>query len=230
MDTATNGDSRPLERTVVDLFDEWAARDPGRVAVEWKDEQLTYGQLRNASLHVSQALLAAGVKPRSRVPVLTQMSLKMLPAVIGVLRVGACYIPMDAVAWSRGRIESALSDVSSSVGLITSHFPGLEFSSYVDHVVEFRTSWLRSPVTEGLDILCERLDQIRQGFRYDDLAWIVFTSGTTGKPKGVMVYHRGICSVAMVRLNDNLDVVTAEKGLRSLLAYSISFDGMSIAF
>ncbi|RBA17287.1 hypothetical protein FPRO05_02011 [Fusarium proliferatum] len=225
MDTVTNGDSRPLERTVVDLFDEWAVRDPDRVAVEWKDEQLTYGQLRDASLHVSQALLAAGVKPRSRVPVLTRMSLEMLPAVIGVLRVGACYIPMDVVAWSRGRIESALSDLSSSVAVITSHCPGVELSSYVGHVVEFRTSWLLSPVTEGLDILCKRLDQIRQGFRYDDLAWIVFTSGTTGKPKGVMVYHRGICSVAMVRLNDNLDVITAEKGLRSLLAYSISFDG-----
>ncbi|KAF5654520.1 nonribosomal peptide synthetase 11 [Fusarium sp. NRRL 25303] len=225
MDTATNGDSRPLERTVVDLFDERAARDPDRVAVKWKDEQLTYGELRNASLHVSRALLAAGAKPRSRVPVLTQMSLEMLPAVIGVLRVGACYIPMDVVAWSRGRIESALSELLSSVALVTSPCPGLELPSYVDHVVEFRTSWLLSPVTEGLDILCKRLYQIRQGFRYDDLAWIVFTSGTTGKPKGVMVYHQGICSVAMVRLNDNLDVVTAEKGLRGLLACPIAFDG-----
>lgn len=58
----------------------------------------------------------------------------------------------------------------------------------------------------------------------DDLAWIIFTSGTTGKPKGVMVYHRGIYAVCTVQHSQELEDA-AQRGDRCLLAFSIAFDG-----
>ncbi|GFF55780.1 LOW QUALITY PROTEIN: nonribosomal peptide synthetase 5 [Aspergillus udagawae] len=212
--------SEPLEGTVVDLFDEWAEKYPERVAAEWQGESLTYGALRNASLHVSRALLLAGVQPRARVPLLTQMSLEMLPAVIGILRVGACYAPMDVATWSRVRIEAALSELASSVAVITSPCPGLQLPVIT---VNFQREWLVSSPSDK-DGLRVELEARRSGMRAGDLAWIIFTSGTTGKPKGVMVYHRGIYAVCTVQHSKELEDA-AEQGGRCLLAFSIAFDG-----
>lgn len=135
--------SEPLNGTVVDLFDDWAKKAPDRIAAEWQGEPLTYAALRSASLHISQALLSAGVRPRDRVPLLTQMSLEMLPAVIGILRVGACYVPIDLVVWSRSRVEAVLSELASPVALVTSHCPGLQLPVCT---VNFQKKWLYSPV------------------------------------------------------------------------------------
>ncbi|KAH3503685.1 hypothetical protein KXW24_008035 [Aspergillus fumigatus] len=118
--------SEPLHGTVVDLFDQWAEKFPERVAAEWQGKSLTYGALRDASLHVSRALLRAGLLPRARAPLLTQMSLEMLSAVIGILRVGPCYVPMEVAAGSSARIEAALSELASPVVVITSPCPGLQ--------------------------------------------------------------------------------------------------------
>ncbi|RYO84859.1 hypothetical protein DL762_005440 [Monosporascus cannonballus] len=219
---ATNGldTSKPLDATVVDLFDDWAARAPDRVAAEWQGERLTYDELRNASLHISQALLSAGVRPRDKAPLLTQMSLEMLPAVIGILRVGACYMPLDVVAWSLARIRNVLSELSSTVAVVTSPCPGLALPVIT---VNFQKIWLHLPLLDDRALRLQ-LDVVRSGFRADDLAWIVFTSGTTGKPKGVMVYHRAIYAVSVVT-NEDLETAAAGRGSRCLLAYSIAFDG-----
>ncbi|KAE8391742.1 hypothetical protein BDV23DRAFT_182326 [Aspergillus alliaceus] len=212
--------SEPLDGTVVDLFDQWAEKSPERVAAEWQGESLTYGALRDASLHVSRALLLAGVRPRARVPLLTQMSLDMLPAVIGILRVGACYVPMDVAAWSRTRIEAALSDLASPVAVITSPCPRLHLPVIT---VNFQREWLVSSPSDK-DGLRVELEARRSGMRSEDLAWIIFTSGTTGKPKGVMVYHRVIYAVCTVQHSKELEDA-AEQGGRCLLAFSIAFDG-----
>lgn len=219
---AMNGSpsSDPLDGTVVDLFDQWAEKSPERVAAEWQGESLTYGALRDASLHVSCALILAGILPRARVPLLTQMSLEMLPAVIGILRVGACYVPMDVAAWSRTRIEAALSELDSPVAIITSSCPDLRLPVIT---VNFQREWLVSspPDKGGLRL---ELEARRRGIQADDLAWIIFTSGTTGKPKGVMVYHRSIYAVCTVQHGQELEEA-AQQGGRCLLAFSIAFDG-----
>ncbi|KAI8247807.1 hypothetical protein K4K56_011550 [Colletotrichum sp. SAR 10_98] len=204
----TNGAShdpepKPLGATVVDLFDAWAARDPERLAAEWQGEQLTYAELRASSLHVSRALLSAGVRPRDRVPLLTEMSLAMLPTVIGILRVGACYVPIDVVAWSSARIESILAEIRPSVAVVTSPCPSVVLPPVT---VNFQKAWLHAPFVDDDDHISvdARLNDIRNAILEDDLAWIVFTSGTTGKPKGVMIYHRGIYAVSKVKMGDEL--------------------------
>ena len=213
----------PLYATIVDLFDDWAAKTPDRIAAEWQGETLTYSGLRNASLHVSGALLSAGVLPRARVPLLTDMSLEMLPAIIGTLRVGACYAPMDVAAWSRSRIEAALSNLSSPVAIVTTQCPGLQLPVIT---VNFQKEWLHSPL-ENADDLCVQLDARRNGLRDDDLVWILFTSGTTGKPKGVMVYHSAAYAFSIVKLIEHSNdlQITTEEGNRCLLAFSVGFDG-----
>ncbi|KAJ4336823.1 hypothetical protein N0V95_008503 [Ascochyta clinopodiicola] len=212
--------SGPLDATVVDLFDSWAAKTPDGIAAEWQGEVLTYGELRNASLRMSEALLSAGVPPRARVPLLTQMSLEMLPAVIGILRIGACYAPMDVAVWGSSRVEAALSQLLSPVAVVTTTCPGIQLPVVT---VNSQKEWLHSPILSDGD-LCRRLDALRSDLRADDLAWIIFTSGTTGKPKGVMIYHSAIYAVTILDHGADLEAAVA-RGIRCLLAFSVAFDG-----
>lgn len=101
--------------TVVDLFDQAALRDPSGIAATFDGKCVSYGQLRNASIRIVVRLRAQGVKPRNKVPLLTTMGLDMLVGVLGVLRTGACYCPIDVIAWSLARILTALRAVGSAL-------------------------------------------------------------------------------------------------------------------
>ncbi|KAI1818678.1 putative nonribosomal peptide synthase [Poronia punctata] len=206
-----------LDTSVVDLVDHWSAKTPDAVAAEWQGQTLTYAQLRDASLHVAHALLSEGSGPGAKIPVLTQMSLEMLPAIVGVLRTGACYVPMDVMAWSKDRIEAAVSTVAPPVAFATTSVDSLELPK----TVQFRPEFLTTPFDCTEDFAL-RLDKIRNGLGPDSLAYVIFTSGTTGKPKGVMVSHFSIHN--LVSLTEG-DVMKPTPGKRLLLTFSIGFDG-----
>lgn len=94
--------------TVVDLFDQAALRDPSGIAATFDGKSVLYGQLRNVSIRRAVRLRAHGVQPRDKVPLLTTIGLDMLVGVLGVLRTGACYCPIDVIAWNPARILTAL--------------------------------------------------------------------------------------------------------------------------
>ncbi|KAI2628685.1 putative nonribosomal peptide synthase [Hypoxylon sp. NC1633] len=206
-----------LETSVVDLVDQWTAKTPSANAAEWQGEVLTYAELRDASLYVSNVLLSAGVVPGTKVPLLTEMSLEMLPAIIGILRTGASYVPIDVAAWSKERIYAALEAVSSPVVLATSSVDDLQPPS----TICFQSEWLHLAFDADVNLF-RQLDTIRDELRPEDLAYVIFTSGTTGRPKGVMVPHRAIHNLVSLKEGD---VIKTTPGKRILLTFSIAFDG-----
>lgn len=217
----TNGvHVKPLEATIVDQFDDWASKSPSSVAVEWQGQQLTYAELQTASLRVARALLAAGVQPYDKVAVLTDMSLEMVPSILGTLRTGAAYVPVDVPAWSRSRIEATLSELSSPYALVATQVPGLELP---ERSVHFQKRWLRSPLGSAAALTAE-LEARRRGFKDDLMSWITFTSGTTGKPKGVMVYHRAIHALVTAFVHMDYLESALGKEIRVMLAFSVAFD------
>ncbi|GAT21124.1 nonribosomal peptide synthase [Aspergillus luchuensis] len=205
-----------IETTVVDLVDAWATCTPEATAVEWNGQRLSYAGLRDASLHVSQALLSVGAGPGDKIPIFSQMSLELLPAILGVLRVGACYVPIDMAAWSNARIDATLEDISPRVGIATSQ----PDTQRVPVIVFFQEPWLQSSF-DNMNDTCSQLDAIRRGLDTNALVYITFTSGTTGKPKGVMIYHQGLSKFVSLTGGDCFNTAPGE---RVLLAFSISFD------
>lgn len=205
-----------LQTTVVDLFDDWAKSTPEAAAVEWHGQTLDYARVRDASLHVSKALLASGVGPGDKIPIISQMSLELVPSILGVLRTGACYVPVDLAGWSKARVDATVEDLSPPVVLATSK---LEPHGFPD-IIRFEEQWLRSSFD---DTETDRqLEVIRRNLDTKALIYVTFTSGTTGKPKGVMIYHQALHRFVAQTHGDSLVLTPGE---RMMTAFSISFDG-----
>ncbi|KAH8807830.1 nonribosomal peptide synthetase 11, partial [Xylogone sp. PMI_703] len=211
-----SGSKLEMETALIDLIDRWAISSPDAVVAEWKGASLTAAQLHRASLHISSLLHRAGLGPRSRIPILTRMSFEMLAAVIGVLRLGACYVPMDIDSWSQARIDAALEATSAKVVLATDvvDLPGL------DVVYIGRGIWDASG-SSSIESYPYLLGA-RQGLKPVDLVYIIFTSGTTGVPKGVMIPHGAVLNLIE---QDYEGILVMHPSKRVLLLFSIAFDG-----
>ncbi|KAJ4308854.1 hypothetical protein N0V94_009184 [Neodidymelliopsis sp. IMI 364377] len=146
-----------LETTVVDLFDTWATRTPEATVVEYNGQTLTFAEIRNASFHVSKALLSKGVRSGDKIPILSQMSLELLPAILGVLRIGGCYVPIDIASWSKARIDATIEEISPQVAIATVQ----PDTHRVPVIVLFQKHWLRSPFHD-MDDMRSHLDTIRR--------------------------------------------------------------------
>lgn len=211
----------PIGRNVLDLIDAQAERNPDGIAAEFHHKSITNHQLRHASMRVAVELHAQGFKPRDRIPLLTSMGLEMVIAAIGILRLGACYCPMDFAAWSESRVRATLEAVESQLvfSTVETELPGYEIVRIGDLLGENETAGI-SP--EGLVLL----QSIRRNISPNDLIYIIFTSGTTGKPKGVMIPHG---SVAHLTVQDFPGSLTVYPGARVLLFFSVAFDGIFLS-
>lgn len=165
------------------VFAERAAAAPDAVAVSGSGGSLTYGELDTAANELAERLCAAGVRRGDVVAVLTGRDVNLPVALLGVLRAGAAYLPLDEEL-PRPRREAMLALAASSVAV---------------------TDGTGADIAEahGLRAIPARID--RPDGEYDgelptltadDLAYVLFTSGTTGAPKAVAVTHGGVTTLA----------------------------------
>jgi amino acid adenylation domain-containing protein len=189
------------------LLTETAARAPRHRAVAWGERFLTYEQLDKLSNQVARALLAQGVAPGDRVGILAPKSAASIVALYGVLKAGACYVPLDPKS-PAGRLSSIIGDSGIAVVLAdegTQH----QAVALADSVPRLRAVIVTGPhwgsedpgtsgtVPPGLAVLpwetvLAEPDEALAGDQAveTDVAYILYTSGSTGTPKGVMISHR----------------------------------------
>ncbi len=178
-DTAAPRSGRPVHES----FDVQAERTPGAVAAVCGSRSLTYAELRRRADLVAARLRARGIGRGSYVPVLLDRGLDVPVALLGVLKSGAAFSPLD-VHWPLARIRTILDDLGCGIVLGNDRTPFRE--------EELGRTLLRVDVEDfsAVDPVPGRLDPVEG----EDPIYVIYTSGSTGTPKGVVVPHRGIAN------------------------------------
>lgn len=169
----------PAQAGIIDRFDEIVADHGERLSVSWGARALTYAELDRASDGAAAQFAAAGVGPGDHVATLLPRGPEMIVAWLGILKLGAAYVPLD-IDTPPARVRGLLDSVGGAAVVIDAdHAAGSQ------RVVADLALWLqgapRLPAKAGPD----------------DVANIMFTSGSTGKPKAVLIPHRGIVRLAV---------------------------------
>ncbi|MET8772912.1 amino acid adenylation domain-containing protein, partial [Streptomyces sp. NPDC004658] len=176
---------RPAEPgTLVDLVRASVRSAPDSPAIRVGDVTLTYGQLWSAAARVCAALGRGGVRPGDHVAVLTGKSPAAVPAILGILRAGAAYVPLDPRTPAE-RLGAVVADAGCRVIVVEDEHRAL-LAHCPAGTVALTATALTAAGGDTPDGAPER------GPRPEDRAYVIYTSGSTGRPKGVVVRHRAI--------------------------------------
>jgi tyrocidine synthetase-3 len=156
------------------------ARTPGAPAVAFEGRGLTYDELNARANRLAHRLRALGCGPEERVGIVMERSLEMVVALLGTLKSGSAYVPLDP-EYPESRLDFMLADSQPRVLLTQEHLRH-RLGAYAGPVIGL-----------GADFLADESPENPDGAPDDrSLAYVIYTSGSTGLPKGAMVHHRGI--------------------------------------
>src|SRR5262249_1441869 len=198
------------DRCVHQLLEAQAERTPDRVAVAFDDQSLTYRELNARANQLAHALGKMGVAPGQRVGVFIERSLEMMVALVGVLKAGAAYVPLDP-DYPSERVRLTLEDAQVPV-ILTKQALLASLPEHSTQVCCLDSDWAR--------ITAESTANADVAVTPEDLMYVIFTSGSTGRPKGVQVPHRAVVNL-LTSMQSELE--TTEKDVLVALA-SFAFD------
>ncbi|MEV6155023.1 amino acid adenylation domain-containing protein [Nonomuraea sp. NPDC052129] len=162
------------------LFEQQADRTPDAVAVEFDGAALTYAELDRRANQLAHLLRGMGVGPEVPVALHVRRSLDLPVAILGILKSGGAYVPLDP-SYPEGRLTQVLGRVDTPV-LVTHQ----ALAGALPH---------ERPVHVDTDLDGQPEHRPDSGVTPDDLAYILFTSGSTGQPKGVAMPHRPVANL-----------------------------------
>jgi non-ribosomal peptide synthetase-like protein len=183
------------DRRFHELFEERAAAHPDTIAAVYRDRRFTYAELNACANRLGRALLARGLRPEGVVAVVTERNLEWMACVLAIFKAGGCYLPVEphlppdriAGMLSRAECELVLTEPGSSTTLAAAleSLPGVESIEIPAALEEGRDDGdLGIAVAPG------------------QLAYIYFTSGSTGEPKGAMCEHGGMLNHLYAKIDD----------------------------
>ncbi|MED3966050.1 non-ribosomal peptide synthetase, partial [Niallia taxi] len=183
----TNKEYKDL-RTIHELFELQVQRTPDQIAVEFDGENITYQKLNEKSNALARKLRDKGAKPEDVVGIILDRSIEMIAGILGVLKSGAAYLPIDPKN-PKDRIEYILQDAQVKILLTNSDFKNVEFTG---DIIDAKDGETYEGDNEPLEVIN----------RPNDLAYVIYTSGTTGNPKGVMVEHQSLAQTILFLKED----------------------------
>ncbi|MFE7607383.1 non-ribosomal peptide synthetase [Streptomyces celluloflavus] len=186
------------ERTVPELIAEQAARRPDAIAVSHADRHLTYAELDAAATRLATRLRGDGIGPGSLVAVRANRSERLVVGLLGVLKAGAAYIPLDT-DYPAERLDFITADARVARELGDADL-----------------------ATDGP----AEADGPAAAPAPDDLAYVIYTSGSTGRPKGVQIAHRSLTNL-LLAIRDLLDAGPHHRWL-ALTSVSFDISGLEL--
>jgi iturin family lipopeptide synthetase A len=198
----------PDHCSLPDLFETEVEKSPDRVAVILEDQHMTYQLLDETASGVAAELTRNGIPPGSIVAVMVDRSLEMMMGILGILKAGTAYLPLEPDL-PLDRIQYMLAD-SNARALVTQ-------PHYLDRI--------KHPVPlsldAGRDVGGYRAISGQRHGKGTDPAYVIYTSGTTGKPKGTLIPHRS--AIRVVKNTNYIDITNNDRLLQlSNYAFDVS--------
>ena len=168
----------PAGKCIHDLVEEQARRSPDAPAVIFRGQALTYRELDEKAARLAHRLRQLGAGPEKVVAICADRSLEMMVGLLGILKSGAAYLPMDP-SYPVERLQFVLEDSKAALLLVPQKIQD-----------RFAAAGVRTVLidSDGEDAPPESPGSVESR----DLAYVIYTSGSTGKPKGVMVEHGNV--------------------------------------
>ncbi len=203
----------PTDKCMHHFIEAQAWRAPDKVAVEFQEQALTYGELNRRANQLARKLRALGVGRDVLAGICVERSPEMIIGVLAILKAGGAYVPLDP-NYPQERLEFILNDTQTPV-LLTKKSVVNNFKFTIENlklqIVCLDTDW--QTIAEA------RAENLSDETTPGNLVYIIYTSGSTGKPKGVIITHQDLVISNLARLAYFKQPVD-----KFLLLSSLSFD------
>src|SRR5260370_833136 len=199
-----------FDSTIVELFEGQAAQTPQAIAVQFEDNSISYGELNTRANKLAHHLRTCGARPETLIAVCLKRSIDMVIALLGVLKSGAAYVPLDP-AFPKERLAFMLEDSNAKI-LLTEQSVRIELPEIEARIVCIDSDWAT------IDIQSD--ENAAAAAKSSDLAYVIYTSGSTGQPKGVQIEHRALVNF----LNSMLQEPRLNSSDSLLPVTTLSFD------
>ena len=193
-----------------ELFEAQVARNSNATAIVFEGRQLSYGKLNTLANKLACRLRVRGVGPEMLVGIYSERSIEAVIAILGVLKAGAAFVPLDP-EYPERRINYMIEDAGLSLVLAPRELiPGLHAQGIEVMPLDVERGQAADSEADNLGVEVDARNA----------AYVIYTSGSTGEPKGVMITHFGICN----RLQWGQDAFPVTESDGMLHSASLSFD------
>lgn len=172
----------PIDKPIYKLFEEQVVKTPNNIAISFQNYSLTYKDFNSIANYLSSVFAKAGIKHKDSVCLFFNNSIELVASILGLLKLGACYIPIN-VLYPKDRIDYIINDSNSKL-IITN-------SNNLSKLKNLKSKSLIIDLNSIIDKLGDCNNAINT-VSSDDLAYVIYTSGSTGNPKGVKISNKSL--------------------------------------
>ena len=217
--STVSAEANPWNSTVLQLFSAVVHRAPDSIALTDTQQRLTYGELWNFANAFRARLVAEGMRPGDRVGVAAARSAATVAAILGIVMAGGCYVPIEVKEFS----GAVLGQIRDSSGI--RYWVADEKTRQIADPTLWAGCFLLAveEVARAADVAPVAIPPVQ--LDGESPLYVMFTSGSTGLPKGVVVPHR-----AVARLVTGQDFIEFDAAHTFLLHSPLSFDASTLEF
>ena len=175
----------PKNQTLHQLFEEQVQKNPGRTALEFGSEQWSYAELNRHADKLASRLILLGVGPGASVGLFVERGPWMVASVLGILKAGAAYVPLDA-GFPEERLTFMIHDAGLKLVVTSGELSDRIRLAGVQRIEPGGETGQLMPVASGKPLT---------NATAESYAYFIYTSGSTGRPKGVPVTHRAVVNL-----------------------------------
>lgn len=197
------------DECLFELFEQTADKYPDNTAIIFGDESISYRNLNAMANQIASMLRAKGVNANDRVAIFMPKGIICYAAILGTMKAGACYIPLDP-SYPEDRVRYIVEDSGAKFILVTED---IQTGSSPGNSIVVTTDLIKIYPKDNLP-------KEATGVTRDSLAYIIYTSGSTGRPKGVMIEHKSVCN--LVRASQ--EIYRARPEDRVYQGFTLAFD------